>query len=179
MTTAPSPEPVQYSNCYATISQRLFRQAQEELDKDDLIQASENARGAAAHAIKSVAEKWGWYNQGHYRLNAVVDYIAIERSRQELINLHLHTTTTMHFNYYERELDVDKVQIALDSTKVFVEEMGKFKAEPIPTLSPPQTLTRPQQRRLRLLTTQPNDYTPMVADISLLPPAETDRPESP
>ena len=177
MTTAPSPESVQYSNRYAAISQRLLRQAQEELDKDDLIQASEKAWGAAAHAIKSVAEKWGWYHQGHYRLNAVVDFIAMERGRQDLVNLYLSPTVT-HINYYEHRLEPDIVQMAINDTKVFVEEMDKIRAEPIPTFPPPQNLTRPQQRRLRLLNTPPTDYPPRYADVSLLPPVEPEPPET-
>ena len=86
MTTTPATGSSQYSDRYAAISQRLLRQSQEELDADDLIQASEKAWGAAAHAIKSVAEKWGWYHQGHYRLRAVVDYIVSDRGREDLLN---------------------------------------------------------------------------------------------
>ena len=177
MTTAPATGSLQYSDRYAAISQRLLRQAQEELDADDLIQASEKAWGAAAHAIKSVAEKWGWYHQGHYRLNAVVDFIAFEQGRQDLVNLYLSPTVT-HINYYEHRLEADKVQIAIDDTKVFVEEMDKIRAEPIPTFPPPQTLTRLQQRRLRLLNTPPTDYPPRYADVSLLPPVEPEPPET-
>jgi hypothetical protein len=145
------------------------------LDKDDLVQASEKAWGAAAHATKAVAEKWGWYHQGHYRLNPVVDHIAMERNRQDLMTLYLHPTT-MHLNYYEHELDEDedKVQVAIDATKVFVGEMVKIRAESVPSFPPPHTLTHPQQRRLRLLTAQPNDYSPRVSDISLLPPVDPD-----
>ena len=177
MTTAPPTGSLQYSDRYAVISQRLLRQAQEELDADDLIQASEKAWGAAAHAIKSVAEKWGWYHQGHYRLNAVVDFIAFEHGRQDLVNLYLSPTLT-HVNYYEHRLEADKVQVAIDDTRAFVEEMDKIRAEPIPTFPLPETLTRPQQRRLRLLNTPPTDYPPRYADVSLLPPVEPEPPEA-
>ena len=173
MTTAPPTGSLPHSDRYAAISQRLLRQAQEELDAEDLIQASEKAWGAAAHAIKSVAEKWGWYHQGHFRLNAVVDFIAVERGRKDLVDLYLHPTLT-HINYYEHRLESDKVQMAIDDTRVFVQEMDKIRAEPVPSFPSLQDLTRPQQRRLRLLTTQPNGFTPRVSDISLLPPVEPD-----
>ena len=176
MTTAPSTGSLQYSDRYAAISQRLLRQAQGELDADDLIQASEKAWGAAAHAVKSVAEKWGWYHQGHYRLNAVVDYIAFERGRQDLIDLYLHPTT-MHFNYYEHELAEDKVQIAINATRTFVTEMEKIRAEDVPSFPPSHSLTRAQARRLRLLNTPPTDYPPRYADVSLLPPVDPQPPE--
>ena len=177
MTTAPPTGSLQYSGRYAAISQRLLREAQEELDAGDCLQASEKAWGAAAHAIKSVAEKWGWYHQGHYRLNAVVDFIAIEHGRQDLVNLYLSPTVT-HINYYEHRLEADKVQMAIDDTKIFVDEMDKIRAEPIPTFPLPETLTRPQQRRLRLLNTPPTDYPPRYADVSLLPPVEPEPPET-
>ena len=177
MTTASPTGSLQYSDRYAAISQRLLRYAQEELDADDLIQASEKAWGAAAHAIKSVAEKWGWYHQGHFRLNAVVDFIAFEQGRQDLVNLYLNPTVT-HINYYEHRLEADKVQVAIDDTKVFVEEMDRIRAEAIPTFPAPETLTRPQQRRLRLLNTPPTDYPPRYADVSLLPPVEPEPPET-
>ena len=129
MTAAPSSESTQYSDCYAAICQRLLRQAQEKLHIGDLIQASEEGWGAAAHAIKSVAEKWGWYRQGHYRLNAVVGFIAYERNREDLVTLYLHPTT-MHFNYYEHELEADQVQTARNATKVFVDELERIRVEP-------------------------------------------------
>ena len=177
MTTAPATGSVPYSDRYAAISQRLLRQAQEELDADDIIQASEKAWGAAAHAIKSVAEKWGWYHQGHYRLNAVVDFIAFEWEREDLVNLYLSPTLT-HINYYEHRLEADKVQMAIDQTKVFVEEMDKIRAEPIPTFPPQQSLSRAQSRRLRLLNTPPTDNPPRYVDVSFLPPVEPEPPEA-
>ncbi len=160
-----------YSDRYAAISQRLLRDAQRELDLGDLIQASEKAWGSAAHAIKAVAEKWGWYHQGHFRLNAVVDFIAIERGRQDLIDLYL-SPSIMHFNYYEHEWFEDKVQLAINSTISFVEEMDKIRAEPTPAFPSEESLTRPQARRLRLLTTQPREYQSKPDDISMLPPVE-------
>ncbi len=129
MTTAPPTESTRFSDSYAAICQRLLRQAQEKLHIGDLIQASEEGWGAAAHAIKSVAEKWGWYHQRHYPLNAVVGFIAYERSREDLVTLYLHPTT-MHFNYYEHELEADQVQTARNATKVFVDELEKIRVEP-------------------------------------------------
>lgn len=171
MTTAPLSGSLQYSDRYAAISQRLLRQAQEELDNNDLIQASEKAWGAAAHAIKSVAEKWGWYHQGHYRLDASLEYIVYERGREDLIALYT-DPSIMHFNYYEHELNEDRVQTAVNSTKSFVEEMEKIRAETVPSLPALQDLTGPQARRLRLLTTRPKNYKQRLEDISLLPPIE-------
>ena len=177
MTTAPSTGSLQYSDRYAAISQRLLRQAQEELDAEDLIQASEKAWGAAAHAVKSVAEKWGWYHQGHYRLNAVVHYIVSERSREDLLGWY-NTASLLHFNYYEHRFDADTIQLSLNATKAFVEEMEKVRAEDVPSFPPSQSLTRAQAQRLRLLNTPPTDDPPRYADVSFLPPVNPGRTES-
>lgn len=161
---------------YAAISQRLLRQAQVELDASDLLQASDKAWGAAAHAIKAVAEKWGWYHKGHYRLTAVVDFIAYERDRQDLLALYSEPSL-MHFNYYEHEYFEDRVQTAIDSTRAFVDEMELIRSEPVPAFQPQQSMTRPQRQRLRLLNTPPNDH-PRYVDVSLLPPVEPEPPEA-
>ena len=177
MTSAPSELSQTYSDRYAGISSVLLRQAQEELDAGDVLQASEKAWGAAAHAIKAVASKWGWYHQGHYRLNAVVHFIGIQWDRQDLIDLYQHPSG-MHFNWYEHELYGDTVQLALNATQTFVAEMEIVRAEPVPSFPPSESLTRAQGRRLRLLNTPPTDNPSRVADISHLPPVEPEPPET-
>ena len=177
MTTASPTRSLQYSDRYAAISQRLLRYAQEELDADDLIQASEKAWGAAAHAIKSVAEKWGWYHQGHYRLRAVVDYIVSDRGREDLLNWYS-TVNVLHFNYYEHYFDADTIQSSINATRNFVAEMEIIRAEDVPSFPPPDSLTRAQARRLRLLNTPPTDNPPRYVDVSFLPPVDPDPPET-
>ena len=177
MTSAPSELSQTYSDRYAAISSVLLRQAQEELDAGDVLQASEKAWGAAAHAIKGVASKWGWYHQGHYRLNAVVEFISIEQDRKDLADLYLRSSL-MHVNWYEHELYEDTVQLAIDDTVTFVAEMEKIRAEPVPTFPPSESLTRAQARRLRLLNSPPTDNPPRYVDVSHLPPVEPEPPET-
>ena len=177
MTTAPPARSLSYADRYAAISARLLREAQAELDAGDLLQASEKAWGAAAHAVKSVAEKWGWYHQGHYRLNAAVEFIAHHRGMEYLVNLYW-APNVMHFNYYEHELAGDTLQTAINSTKAFVEEMEKIRAETVPAFQPPDSLSLAQARRLRLLNTEPKEHKARLNDPSLLPPVEPEPPES-
>ena len=175
--TSVSPELSQaYSDRYAAISQRLLRDAQRELDLGDLIQASEKTWGAAAHAFKAVAEKWGWYHQGHHRLNAVVDFISIDQNRKDLTDLYLRPRL-LHVNWYEHELYEDTVQQAIEATEIFVAEMEKIRDEDIPTFPAVESLTRSQGRKLRLLNTPPTDNPPRYVDVSLLPPVEPEPPE--
>ncbi len=56
----------------AALSRRFVRQAQEEFDKGDRLQASEKAWGAAAHAVKAVAASRGWNHNSHRLLFDVV-----------------------------------------------------------------------------------------------------------
>ena len=176
--TSASPEVAQaYSDRYAAISQRLLRDAQRELDLGDLIQASEKTWGAAAHAVKALAQKWRWYHQGHYRLNAVVEFISIEQNRKDLADLYLRSSL-MHVNWYEHELYEDTVQLAIDDTVTFVAEMEKIRDEDVPVFPPAESLTRSQGRRLRLLNTPPTDNPPRYVDVSHLPPVEPEPPET-
>ena len=177
MTSAPSELSEVYSDRYAAISRKLLGQAQEELDAGDVMQASEKAWGAAAHAIKAVAEKWGWYHQGHFRLNAVVEFISFERGRPELVSLYSEPSI-LHSNYYEHVYFADRVQVAINSVKAFVDEMELIRAEPVPAFLPSESLTRDQARRLRLLNTPPTDNSPRYVDVSLLPPVEPEPPET-
>lgn len=177
MTTTPSTGLLSYSDRYAALSARLLREAQRELDLGDFVQSAEKAWGAAAHAIKSVAEKWGWYHQGHYRLNAAVAFIAHHRDLKYLLSLYA-SPSIMHFNYYEHELDGETLQVYINDTKTFVREMEKIRAEAVPVFPPPESLSRDQGRLLRLLNTEPKEYTPRLDDISLLPPVAPEPPES-
>ncbi len=177
MTSAPSELSEVYSDRYAAISQRLLREAQRELDAGDLIQSSEKVWGVAAHAVKAVAEKWGWYHQGHYRLDAVVRFLAYEMDKGELLNLYLHPTA-MHFNYYEHEVESDDVQTALNATESFVDEIELIRAEPVPSFPSLENLSGPQRKRLRLLTTRPRNHRDKRDDISHLPPVEPEPPET-
>ena len=60
------------------ISGQLLSQADAELKKGDLLQASEKAWGAVAHYVKSVASDQGWQNRTHRDVN---------RNARELIML--------------------------------------------------------------------------------------------
>ena len=176
MTSAPSELSPAYSDRYAAISSHLLRQAQKELDAGDVLQASEKAWGAAARAIKAVASMWGWYHQGHYRLDATVHYIVSDRGREDLLGWY-DTVGALHRNYYEHELHGDTVQMAIHATGNFVTEMGKIREEDVPVFPPSESLTRSQGRRLRLLNAPPTDNPPRYVDVSHLPPVEPEPPE--
>ena len=69
--TAPGPSPDAEAIRNAGISRELLLNARLELDKGDLLQASDKAWGAAAFAIKAVAEKRRWFNEADWKLSGL------------------------------------------------------------------------------------------------------------
>ena len=170
MPSSPYPK----SQRHAEVGRRLLRQAQEDLDQGDLIQAAEKVWGASSHAVKSVAEKWGWHHQSHYRLRAAVSYIAQERGRSDL-QLWFGYLENQHQNYYEVEWDADEIQVGLNVAQTFTEAMAQIRAEAVPNFPAPDELPNPQRRRLRMLTTPPQQRDISLDDSEFLPPVEPER----
>ena len=140
---------------YEEISRHLLEQAQRELDNGDILQASEKAWGATAHAIKSVAQQRGWNHHAHNYLRDAANYIGLERNRQDLRQLFQYLEA-FHSNYYEHQREIIEVQDAIDGAGVFIREMARLRREEPPTrqdhLSPSQAAE--QERRLRRLSTK-------------------------
>ena len=151
------------STRYAEISQLLIEQAQEELDRGDLIQASEKLWGATAHAVKALAQERGWNHSRHDLLGDVVEQIADEWGRTDLITL-FGSASIMHNNFYEHRMGVSRVQVGINDSRTLIGELEALRAEP-PRPFTPQT--RDQQRRLRKLIRSPD---PTEDDVSDLPP---------
>ena len=61
---------------HAVHSERLIRHAWEQLEHGDRLQASEKAWGAAAHALKAIAERRGWRNRAHTHNEAIAVHLA-------------------------------------------------------------------------------------------------------
>ena len=85
---------------YAEQSAEYWRQAQEELEKDDLRQASEKGWGAASQMVKAVAEKRRWDHKSHHDLHDAVDKLADETKDSDLI-LQFGSAANLHINFYE------------------------------------------------------------------------------
>lgn len=159
MTTAPATGSLGHSDHHAAIGKGLLRQAQEALDGGDCDGALEKTEDAAAHAIKAVAEKWGWPHQDRGRLKLALEFIAHYLERGDLLGLHL-SPRIMYFDCCECEcreyvLGKDTLQVYLNSTKTFMNELEKIRAETVPDFPPPDSLSRMQAKRLRYLTIEP------------------------
>ena len=127
---------------YAELSLRLLRQAQEEFDKGDRLQASEKAWGAAAHAMKAAAERRGWNHNRHGHLFAVAGQIAEDAGNPEIRRL-FSIASSLHQNFYEDWQPDISVQEGIADVKRLVEVMQELRAQPVR----PSVVTDQQQWR--------------------------------
>ena len=139
---------VQESNHYAELSRWCIGQADNYLRTRNNIQASEKGWGAAAQALKAIAEERGWNHDGHRRLVDVAQQVADEQNRQDLISL-FGTAQALHINFYEDWLETDTVSRYMDDVKKLLPELEQIRSALVPAFTP---ATREQRNRLRRLT---------------------------
>lgn len=107
---------------HVRISRQFMRQADEEFAKGDRLQASEKAWGAAAHAVKAVAQQRGWRHDGHRYLFEAVDRIFAETNDSEFRGL-FGTANSLHMNFYEDWQSDDYVQDGIQRVKVLLAKL--------------------------------------------------------
>ena len=151
--TTPQPKKLRPSSPkrYQEISRHLLQQAEEELDKDDVLQGSEKIWLAVGHTLKSVAQHRGWNHRYHNHLRTVVSYLALEWNRPDW-EITFGALDNMHSNAYEHQYFVSQIQPYLDVTRRFCEDLANtlLTSAPEAALSPVQQ--RDQERFFRILT---------------------------
>ena len=93
----------------AQISRRLIRQAREELDKGDRLQATEKVWGALAQLLKAHGQRRGWQNLGGHR---TVGHIArqLHAEYQEMdVLLAYVAADNGHRNFYDNEMSPPEI----------------------------------------------------------------------
>ena len=140
---------------YEEISRHLLEQAQEELDKGNILQASDKVWGATAHAV---CQRMGWNHHAHNHLSAAVNYIAAEFGRNNLLNA-FGFLEAMHSNYYEHQKEAYQVRVQVNNAAFFTRELAALPLDNLPSdqshLSP---LERQGQERLLRMLTRKNQY---------------------
>ena len=145
---------------YTEISRYLLEESRSQLDRGDLIQASEKAWGATAHAIKSLAQTRGWNHTRHDLLADVVDQISDEWDRAHLQNL-FRSANYLHNNFYEHAMPPTQVRGAINDAAALIEELHTLRqattsalrprntgpADPPPKADPPPTPHRRRHKR--------------------------------
>ena len=107
---------------HAATSLRFISQSQEELEKEDLLQASEKAWGAAAHAMKAAAESRGWKHGTHRLLFDIAARIADETGDPEFYDI-FRVASAMHQNFYEGWESAYTIQKSIERVQRLVEKM--------------------------------------------------------
>ena len=161
--------PQELSDRYFQLSSKYSRQAQEELDKGDLSQASEKAWGAAAEAMKALAAVRGWNHKSHPLLRDIATHTYMEFARPRVLEL-FDLLEWAHFNYYEHRLEHDVVQLRLAQSRELIGLLEEIRNSPARRFTP---ANREQERRLQRLTPyHPDRAADAALDISTLPPVE-------
>ena len=99
---------------HRAVSDAFLAHAQAELDKGDLLQASEKAWGSLAHYVKAIAKKRGWSNKSHADVVEIAQGL-VETTRdpaQQMSNFL--SVRSLHGNFYEDEFGPDAVQKGID-----------------------------------------------------------------
>ena len=107
---------------HAETSQHLIRQADEELERGDFLQASEKAWGAAVHAVKSVSERRGWEHDSHRLLFTVARRIAEEVGDPDIRRL-FGVASSLHTNFYEGWMDQETVAGNVGDIKLLLSKL--------------------------------------------------------
>ena len=103
-------------------SRRLIAQARAELQAGDLLQASEKGWGAAAQAVKSVAETRGWPHNGHRQLFQTVRRLVAETGDEDIRTAFTHAGA-LHTNFYEGWLEREAIEAHLSKVAGLVEKL--------------------------------------------------------
>ena len=109
---------------YRSAATKLLQQARQELAQGDVRQASEKGWGAAAQAVKAVAEGRGWQHKTHAALFNAVDRLA-EEADSDYLNSLFHVAGNLHSNFYEDCLSPRMVRVGLDQVAKFVELLAE------------------------------------------------------
>lgn len=94
---------------YQATSATLFDQAQVELEAGDLIQASEKFWGAAAQALKAIAQTRGWEHNSHAHFYRIVRNLIDETGDDQLFDL-FNAANLLHSNFYENWMEANEIR---------------------------------------------------------------------
>ncbi|MDE2841776.1 MAG: hypothetical protein OXN21_00185 [Chloroflexota bacterium] len=116
LNTAPGPSPDEESERHALISRDFLVKAREELDKGDLLQASEKAWGAAAHAIKAVAEKRRWFSEADWKLRQAALIVEDELDDRFIMGSYS-VAREARYNFYLHHYTIREVERAIEAAE--------------------------------------------------------------
>lgn len=101
-----------YTRPYVEQAQVYLEQANAELSKGDLRQASEKGWGAASQMAKAVADKRGWKHHSHRQLLGVIGAL-VEENREAELKMCFDAAEVLHTNFYEGHMGQYQVDLSL------------------------------------------------------------------
>ena len=129
------------SEQYLILSRRYIRQAEDELAREDYLQAGENAWKAVTIAIEAVAERRGWSYKHHDLTYEALMWLADEYGRQDLKDAFA-WTERVHRNYYEDRMTEPEVIQGVERSRFLWQEL-----ENLLTGQPPAGQFTPESNR--------------------------------
>ena len=138
---------------YEAISRHLLTQARIELNKGEILQASDKVWGATAHALKAVCQRMGWNHHAHSHINAAANYIATELGREDL-RFVFGYLESLHANWYEHQRDATEIRSGINGAALLTGELAGLSLPPQPGSLAQLSAQEmdDQERRLRMLT---------------------------
>lgn len=136
------------ANKYVGLSQWCIGEADNYLRRRNNIQASEKGWGAAAQALKAIAEQRGWNHHSHGLIFDIAQQVADEQDRQDLMEM-FGSAQALHTNFYENWMDFDSVGVYLGAVKRLLPELERIRDEPPPpAFTPENSAQRNRWQRL-------------------------------
>ena len=135
---------------YATMSRDYMARGEEYLRQGDLVQASEKSWGAAACALKAIAEQRGWHHQSHSLLFDISGQVSEELGNPSMRDLFA-VARSMHQNFYQDWYQEDEVEHGVRRAREYLGELEAVTVEMPPSFT---VETRAQRRRLERLNGQ-------------------------
>ena len=110
------------------VSRRFIIQADAELAAGDLLQASEKGWGAAAHAIKAVAQERGWRHDNHARLFGIANRLVAETGESAIVEL-FGIASDAHKNFYEGNMSNQTIADSLEDIRTLLDILDNLSTE--------------------------------------------------
>ncbi len=161
---------------YEEISRHLLEQAREELEKGDILQASDKVWGATAHAVKAVCQRMGWNHHAHNHIRSAANYIASEFGRDDIMSAYGYLDA-LHTNYYEHQRVAGEVRVGISNAAFFIRELAALPLNELPSeRSHLSLLERESQESLLRMLTRKTRYShgPQIEgdELDSLPPVK-------
>ena len=85
---------------HAAMSLQCIRQAEEQIENGDLIQASGEAWGAIVHRLKAIAARRKWSHEGHRDYYKIIRRLSDESPRSKELVSYFSSADSLYNNYH-------------------------------------------------------------------------------